>query len=345
MKIKLFIFFTIVSLTQLSCNYGSEHGGQNSFTISKMYIYDIAKDSTKFIGEGYSINILPTSKKLLYFHTDDNALSTLRLYDYATCEDVLLLNNFYAYIDEYSISPDEKYLSYIKGKTLSRINLDNGSNEILLSSPNQLIAPPRYSNDGKRLIYLCNPGNNFSDSICVNIYDFDSGNSVSLDTLFIKGNDLINAYFTNNSQKFYILRRGYDKRGYFQIQLTIYINSISPEPFKIKTFYPFDHQNKVFNINDDKLLILDNKNIFQYDISEDISTGRINFSIYHQLIKKVKNLDRLIGTETNNSIAIINFDGTIENVFVPRIEDNIVWADYSINDGYIYFNSSRVVHR
>ena len=325
-----------------SCNV-SENEVPNVKSITKIYSYDVNKDSSQFIKEGYSRLLLPESKKLLYFYSGDDAISQLWLYDYSAGENILLLNNFYAYLlDDYSLSPDETNIVYIKDKVLSRLYLNSGYIETLVNSTDYLVPPARYSGDGHRIIYFAEK--NQSDSLYVHIYDFADQNDIILDTVFVRDNDKLNVYFTNDSQKFYILREGWNGTGYWEIQFNIYDNTHQPQFFNRRSLILTDYDNFVFNIEDDVALILEKNKIVRYDFSEDTFSREITYQRIGNKIKKIKNYDRLISISSSGSIGILNYDGVTEQEFNPGTEDNVEWADFAVHDSLIFYGTIRDIY-
>ena len=337
----IIFLFLLLTMGLFSCNV-SEKEVPNVKSITKIFSYDINKDSSQFIKEGYSELLLPKSKRLLYFYSGDDGISQIWLYDYSAGENILLLNNFYAYLDDYSVSPDETNIVYVNGKVLSRLYLNSGYIENLTNSTDYLVPPARYSGDGHRIIYFAEK--NQSDSLYVNIYDFADQNDIILDTVFVRDNDKLNVYFTNDSQKFYVLREGWNGTGYWEIQFNIYNNTHEPEFFNRRSHILTDYDNSVFNIADDKILIMEKNKIVQYDLSEDTFSREITYQRFGYWIKKIKNYDRLISISLSGSIGILNYDGVTKQEFNPGAEDTIEWTDFAADDSLIFYGTTRNIY-
>lgn len=327
-----------------SCEMGSEMNFDDTYVIdSKIYQYDIGDSATTFITEGFNPIVLPKSNNMLYVIYKE-VETTLLIHNFETGKNLNLYNSFLMY-NEFSVSPDENYLTFIKRNELKRLNLNSSSLETLFSTTNHLMdyPHPQYSSDGKKIISLYNKtysgGKYNSDSVYISIYDFDQKKAFLLDTLYLRNNDKLNAGFIEDSEKFYFLREGYHPKSHiWQIELTIYNNTYPSTFYDIIRIYPDSYESKYSVYNQNNLIIYENNEILFYDLTSGEFLHKINFDRKFRSIRNVKNTNYLIGLIEDN-IYLLNIDGEILNVIQPNVKDTIVWADFFEKENKIIFRT------
>jgi len=344
MKGTISLIFIIFLLS--ACYTEHEFGDINDLghTISKIYTYNIPDSSTRYITDGFSPITLLKSNKLLYQYSNQ-----LWLYDFSINDSILLADNFFAFVNENCLSPDEKYLAYINDSTLNRININTTEINTLLTSDQLVNIPtPKYSDDGKYLLYLSNPkrknNSSNSDSFYVNIYNFNSNTITKLDTIFKRTDYSITMGFINNSQQIYIIRQEERKLGGWEMKITIFNNSSNPIFFAARTLYSSTYDNKIWKLDEHTMLILAGLSIYKYDIISDKATIPVEFKSSWEKIRKIKNLDSLIVLDVNNSFEITNIYGEKEHDYSIKTKEEIDWIDYSAKFKYILFETNKYYH-
>ncbi|MEE9429789.1 MAG: hypothetical protein V3V16_02040 [Melioribacteraceae bacterium] len=349
MNLKEKIFLLSIVIFMVSCDYGNNLKDFGT-TIYKIYTFNLSDSTLHEISDGLRPITLFQADKLL-FVTEENFSSKVWLYDFSTKGKEILANDLHPPLfDDSVVSPDEKHLVFIKDKKLKLMDLNSGNVQVIDSSSNELIhiPVPKFSNDGKYIVYISSVKEKMDSSSSkfyyLNIYNIVSKSTISIDTAFVKGHDRLEAKFTNDSKKVYMLRDGWHPSNFRrQFEFTIYSLEQTPKLFRKKTIYTFDYRNNSWNIEDDKILILDRVGLREYDIKNDIltKTKKIDISLKEFEIRKVKNLDYLIGADEENNIQLIDLKGEIKYKIKPKIEGQIYWADYFQKHNYILFATSQ----
>ncbi len=345
---KSIILFSLLAILPFlsSCDSGTEMNHKYQNTISKIYRFNISDSSTAFLVEGFKPILLPQSNKMLFTYSK-NINSQFKIYDFDNSESRLLAD-FWPFINNSGISSDENYVIFIKDNQLKRLNVNSAATEILLSSNDFLIdyIPPEYSSDGESIIYLSNKrtskNNEVSDSIALNIYNVKENNSIQPDHKFLKNNDIIKTGFLEGSDKFYYSREGWDQNNHiWQIEFSIFNNSVTPEFFANRKIYPLGgYESKYFKYDQNSIIVCDNIEILVYDLVQGKILNRIYPERQFKNVNITGNGNYFVEIE-NNIIHLMNLNGEIINTFKPEVEDKIVWADFRENDNSIIFRTER----
>lgn len=343
MKIKS-IYLLILAPLLFSCEMGSEMNFDDHYVIdSKIYQYNISDSATSIITKGNNPIILPESNKMLYIVYEETGTKLLS-YNFANGTHQELYNAF-IFFDDLSISPDEKYLSFIKRDELIRLNLNSSELETLFSSKNHLIdyPPPHYSPNGKFIISLFNKTNAEngydSDSVFINIYDVDQTNVLHLDSVILRSNDKLQTGFIYNSEKFYVSREGYHPDNHkWQIEFLIYKNKAKPFFYNTVRFLPESFASDYLIYERQKMLIFENNEILFFDLSSGVFLRKVYLDEYFTSVVISKNESRLLGI-TDSKIFLMNLEGEVLDAFQPNVEDNIVWADFLEEENKIIFRT------
>ena len=235
---------------------------------------------------------------------------------------------------------------FVNDSSLNRINIQTKEINTLLKS-NQLveIPAPKYSDDGKYLLYLTNPVRRndltYSDSVYVNIYNFNSRTSTRLDTIFKISGNSINTGFIDNSKKIYITRQNEGETGGWIVKILIYNNSSAPDLFAKRTIYSSTYDNKIWKLDENTMLVLEGLSIYQYNIISDQATVPKGFMGFWEKVRKIKNLDSLIVLSPINTIEIRNIYGEKEEEYSLNTKEEIDWIDYSAKFKYILFQTTK----
>lgn len=344
LKEKIFLLSFLIFIS--SCDYGNEPKDFGR-TIQKIYTFNLSDSSLHEISDGHRPITLFQSNKLV-FVIEKNFSSKVWLYDFSTKGKEILANDLHPPLfDDSVVSPDEKHLVFIKYNKLKLLDLNSGEIQIIDSSSNPNLQFPKFSNDGRFIVYLTYPNSKNDltnlDSVYLNLYSFSLNKSSTIDTVFIRENDVLNAKFTNDSKKVYMQRDGWHPTNFkWQMEFTIYSLDPTPKIFRKRTIYPFDYRRNSWNIDEDKILILDKVGLYTYDINSDIITKPIKLDASLNVLeaRKVKNLDYLIGSDEDNTIHLINLKGETRYKIKPKIEGQIYWADYYTKFNSILFASS-----
>lgn len=346
---KKIISFVLVIGTIISCDFGTDHGFNEQEEISKIYQFNISDSSTNFLVDGFNPKLLHKSKKLLYYVQVDYGNTNLWIYDLYTKEHKLVTNDVWRRI---LLSPDEKSLLYFQGKKLMRLNISSGQEQTLFISDQTILDYPYpiYSKDGKKILYLSYPkttdNEDHTDSHYVNIYDLEVNKSIRVDSVFIRGNDAFRIGFTNDSKIIYVLRKGFNEYHQYQSQFTFYRNDTYPKYYHTESIIHNGFNNDIFTIDDDKLLILEDYLILQYDISDDEFTKRNHYKLYRDIVAPINGMDKLIGREWyDNSIGIVSYFGKLENIYNPKVDDQIFTIDYLVEDRIIIFGTTKWIDK
>lgn len=336
----IFIIFLLSA-----CDTGSEMMNHEDlgYTVSKIYIYNISDSSTRYITNtnGFSPITLLKSNKLLYQYSNQ-----LWLYDFSISDSILLADNFFAFTNEYCLSPDENYFVFVEDSSLNRINIQTKESNILLKSTQLVeIPPPKYSDNGKYLLYLTNPVRKNSlinsDSVYVNIYNFNNSTSTQLDTIFKLSGNSINMGFIDNSKKVYIRQGNEGKTGGWIVKFLVYNNSSKPDLFAKRTIYSSTYDNKTWKLDENTMLVLEGSSIYQYNIISDQATVPTGFMGFWKIVRKIKKLDSLIVLGPNNTIEIRNIFGEIEEEYPLKTKEDVDWIDYSAKFKYLLFQTTK----
>ena len=341
---KKIISFVLIIGNIISCDFGTDHEFNEQIEISKIYQFNISDSLTNYLVDGFGPKLLQKSKKLLYYGT-----TNLWIYDLTTKEHKIVINDVWRKI---ILSPDEKSLLYSQGKKLMSLNISSGQEQTLFIS-DQLILDypdPIFSKDGKKILFLSYPETTNrevrTDSHYVNIYDLELDKNIRIDTVFIRGNDSFRIGFTNDSNTIFVLRKGFNEYHQYQSQFTFYRNDTYPKYYHTESVTHNGFNNDIFTIDDDKLLILEDYLILQYDISDDEFTKRNHYKLYRDIVKPINGLDKLIGREWyDNSIGIVSYYGKVENIYYPKVEDEIRTLDYLVVDSLIIFSTSKLIDK
>ena len=338
-KIFYILCFTIITVLISSCINESDYNNipNDNNPEQKLYLFDTDNYQLKYIAESANFLLVPALNKLLF------QWAGLWSYDILSEEIELIVDHNVGWFDDYNISPDSKYLIYGSLNKLYRINLLSYEEELLESFDGEIESDwePRFSNDGKRIIFMTHPAwhpdlSNF-DSLYANIYDFEQAKHITLDTVFIKDSYPYFAYFTDNSKKYFIGTVGRDSYSHiWKISLSVYANNTQPT-FLIKlAFYPDLNSNIVWNGSGETIYIReDYHNLVQYDINSKNIISSTDISGYNYNFRKVKDSNELIGrNNNNNNIMVLNFISNNSVVYEPNIHDNI--SDYHYVPGYKY---------
>ena len=332
MSIKNILALLIIVALLSSCDYGPNMKFNGPKLVPKIYQYNISDSLTSFITEGSSPILLRKLNKLLYIY-QSNLESEFRLYNFVT-ENSLMIDTAFSFVNDFSLSPNEDYISFISNNQLKRINLNSLNSETLFSTTDQLInyPPPQYSMDGKFIICLFNKLKSdkkyYTDSLYINIYDIDKKSSIQLDTAFLRNNDAITVGFTNDSKKFYFSREGYNPNNYlWQIELTIFNNDLPPTYFNVRRIFPASYESSFSNYDQSSLIVFENYKISFFNLISGSISKQIAVGQQFSFIKNIRDTNYLIGIN-KNIIYLMNINGNILNSFRPDVEATIVWADY-----------------
>ena len=332
-KIKVYIVLLIITPILISCDFGSGMDLDEDQYKTNLFLVNINDSTTQFISEGYNPIFLNNSNRILFRNVG------LWIYKIESGESIQMLDNFHSHIDENSISPDEKYLIYRNKNDLLRLDLNSFETMTLINSPEILNSYPlaRYSNEGNQIIYTTSPKqkNDFSnfDSVYIHIYNFDTQQIITLDTLYDYKDASYSISFTKNSQKLYVIQStGYDYDiGKNRHNIGLFTNNQSPKLISSFTVHRSTGWERFWDCNNETIIYIELNGIYHYDLNSALLINRYSYNTNLNLgsMRFIKNTDQIVGADTNSVIEILNLEGIIQDSYNTNIEGYIYWIDYS----------------
>lgn len=180
-----------------------------------------------------------------------------------------------------------------------------------------------------------NKKNNFSnfDSLYIHIYNFDSQQITTLDTLYNYKDASYGVSFTKNSQNIYVIQstgHDYDIRKN-KHNISIFSNDQTPKLISSFTIYRSTGWERFWTTSNETFLYIELDGIFHYNLYSGLLQNSYSYNSNLNLgsMRLIKNTEQIIGADTSNFIEILNLDGITQHRFETNLEGYIYWIDYS----------------